>query len=286
MKHLSLSILSLGLAVALGLPALADTLKKPELDQLAAAQQAKSSPSFRAFLAQAAKADPKLKAERRGLREEDAAGRRRPGQHRAPARPLQPPAQPEGRDREHRDHGGDADGAHRPRAAAREQGHRRVRPAGREDGARLRPAVPQRRQPHLRGQAAGPRQGGVRHPHARRRGARGALRMGAGRRHAARPLQGHARGRLPLRPRHHRRQGIDRGRALRDEGGEGERPAAGPHHPPDDRDHRRNRRRRDEVLPREDAAARIQHRARQQVPGGGGGEGIGRAQGPVPGGSL
>ena len=62
MKHLSLSILSLGLAVAVGLPALADTLKKPELDQLAAAQQAKSSPSFRAFLAQAAKAHPKLKA--------------------------------------------------------------------------------------------------------------------------------------------------------------------------------------------------------------------------------
>ncbi len=62
MKHLSLSILSLGLAVALSLPALADTLKKPELDQLAAAQQAKSSPSFRAFLAQAAKGHPKLKA--------------------------------------------------------------------------------------------------------------------------------------------------------------------------------------------------------------------------------
>ncbi|CAN7379560.1 dipeptidase [Variovorax sp. LjRoot84] len=62
MKHLSLSILSLGLALALGLPAQADTLKKPELDQLAAAQQAKSSPSFRAFLAQAAKTQPKLKA--------------------------------------------------------------------------------------------------------------------------------------------------------------------------------------------------------------------------------
>ena len=60
MKHPSLSILSLGLALALGLPAQADTLKKPELDQLAAAQQAKSSPSFRAFLAQAAKTQPKL----------------------------------------------------------------------------------------------------------------------------------------------------------------------------------------------------------------------------------
>ena len=40
----------------------ADTLKKPELDQLAAAQQARPAPSFRAFLAQAAKADPQLKA--------------------------------------------------------------------------------------------------------------------------------------------------------------------------------------------------------------------------------
>jgi ABC-type proline/glycine betaine transport system permease subunit len=31
-KHLSLSTLSLGLALALGLPAVADTLKKPEFD--------------------------------------------------------------------------------------------------------------------------------------------------------------------------------------------------------------------------------------------------------------
>ncbi|MBT2326612.1 dipeptidase [Variovorax paradoxus] len=60
MKHSSLSILSLGLALALGLPAWADTLKKPDLDRLAAAPQAKAAPGFRAFLAQAAKADPRL----------------------------------------------------------------------------------------------------------------------------------------------------------------------------------------------------------------------------------
>jgi len=61
-KHLSLTTLSLGLALALGLPAFADTLKKPELDQLVAAQQGKASLTFRAFLAQAVKANPKLKA--------------------------------------------------------------------------------------------------------------------------------------------------------------------------------------------------------------------------------
>ena len=60
-SSLSLSVLSLGLALALGLPASAETLKKPELDRLAAAQQARPAPSFRAFLAQAAKADPRLK---------------------------------------------------------------------------------------------------------------------------------------------------------------------------------------------------------------------------------
>jgi predicted dipeptidase len=60
-SSLSLSVLSLGLALALSLPASAETLKKPELDRLAAAQQARPAPSFRAFLAQAAKADPRLK---------------------------------------------------------------------------------------------------------------------------------------------------------------------------------------------------------------------------------
>jgi len=60
-SYFSPSVLSLGLALALGLPAWADTLKKPELDRLAAAQQAKPASSFRAFLAQAAKADPRLK---------------------------------------------------------------------------------------------------------------------------------------------------------------------------------------------------------------------------------
>jgi predicted dipeptidase len=62
MKRFSLSILSLGLALALAQTALAETLKKPEIDKLVAAQQAKASPSFRAFLAEAAKANPKLEA--------------------------------------------------------------------------------------------------------------------------------------------------------------------------------------------------------------------------------
>lgn len=62
MKRLSLATLSVGLALALGLPALADTLKKPELDQLVAAQPARVPPTFRAFLAEAAKANPRLKA--------------------------------------------------------------------------------------------------------------------------------------------------------------------------------------------------------------------------------
>ena len=60
-SSLSLSVLSLGLALAVGLPVAAETLKKPELDRLAAAQQARPATSFRAFLAQAAKADPRLK---------------------------------------------------------------------------------------------------------------------------------------------------------------------------------------------------------------------------------
>ncbi len=62
MKRFSLSILSLGLALALAQTALAETLKKPDIDKLVAAQQAKASPSFRAFLAEAAKANPKLEA--------------------------------------------------------------------------------------------------------------------------------------------------------------------------------------------------------------------------------
>jgi predicted dipeptidase len=61
-RRLLFATLSLGLALVLGPPAFADTLKKPELDQLVAAQQAEASPTFRAFLAQAAKAHPKLEA--------------------------------------------------------------------------------------------------------------------------------------------------------------------------------------------------------------------------------
>ena len=60
----SLSAFSLALtALGLGAPALADTLKKPQLDQLAAAWQAgQTAPDFNAFLAQAAKANPALQA--------------------------------------------------------------------------------------------------------------------------------------------------------------------------------------------------------------------------------
>lgn len=61
MNRSTLSAISMGLALALAAPVLADTLKKPQLDRLAAAQQAAPSASFRAFLAQAAKADPKLR---------------------------------------------------------------------------------------------------------------------------------------------------------------------------------------------------------------------------------
>jgi predicted dipeptidase len=62
MNRSTLSAVSAALALALAQPGLADTLKKPELDKLAAAQQAAPSASFRAFLAQAAKTSPALKA--------------------------------------------------------------------------------------------------------------------------------------------------------------------------------------------------------------------------------
>jgi predicted dipeptidase len=59
----SLPALTLGLmAVGLTAPAFAETLKKPALDQLAAAWQGgKTASSFNAFLAQAEKANPELK---------------------------------------------------------------------------------------------------------------------------------------------------------------------------------------------------------------------------------
>lgn len=61
MNRSTLCAISMGLALALAAPVLADTLKKPQLERLAATQQAAPSASFRAFLAQAAKADPKLR---------------------------------------------------------------------------------------------------------------------------------------------------------------------------------------------------------------------------------
>jgi predicted dipeptidase len=63
MQHFrfSLSALSLGIALGLGAPAFAETLKKPALDQLAAAWQSGKAPvDFNAFLTQAAKANPAL----------------------------------------------------------------------------------------------------------------------------------------------------------------------------------------------------------------------------------
>ncbi|MGJ7525020.1 dipeptidase [Variovorax sp. GB1P17] len=58
-SRFSLSALSLGVALGLGAPAFAETLKKPALDQLAAAWQGAKAPvDFNAFLAQAAKANP------------------------------------------------------------------------------------------------------------------------------------------------------------------------------------------------------------------------------------
>ena len=62
MKRFFLSTLALGLTFAFAQTALAETLKKPDLDKLVAAQQTKASPNFRAFLADAAKVEPKLKA--------------------------------------------------------------------------------------------------------------------------------------------------------------------------------------------------------------------------------
>ncbi|MDM0040145.1 dipeptidase [Variovorax sp. J22G21] len=63
MNPTPLAILSLAIALALSTqPALADTLKKPALDKLAAAQQAQPARDFNAFLDAAAKANPTLKA--------------------------------------------------------------------------------------------------------------------------------------------------------------------------------------------------------------------------------
>ena len=61
-SRFSLSALSLGLALALGSLAHAETIRKPQLDQLAAAWQAGKPPAdFSAFLAQAEKTNPELK---------------------------------------------------------------------------------------------------------------------------------------------------------------------------------------------------------------------------------
>jgi predicted dipeptidase len=59
MNRTTLSVLAAGIALAL--PVSAATLKKPELDKLATAQEAAPATSFRAFLAQAAKTYPELK---------------------------------------------------------------------------------------------------------------------------------------------------------------------------------------------------------------------------------
>lgn len=50
------------LTLAVGQPAVADTLKKPGLDALAAAAQASPPADFDAFLSAAAKADPRWQA--------------------------------------------------------------------------------------------------------------------------------------------------------------------------------------------------------------------------------
>jgi predicted dipeptidase len=61
MKRLTLSASCAGLVVALTQLALADTLKKPEVDKLIAAQDAAPSDSFREFIQQADRAAPMLK---------------------------------------------------------------------------------------------------------------------------------------------------------------------------------------------------------------------------------
>jgi predicted dipeptidase len=61
-SRFSLSALSLGIALGLGAPAFAETLKKPALDQLAAAWQGGKAPAdFNAFLAHAAEANPAVR---------------------------------------------------------------------------------------------------------------------------------------------------------------------------------------------------------------------------------
>lgn len=62
MKGFSPLNLTLGLVLALTQTAFAETIKKPGIDKLVAAQQAKPAPDFRTFLAEAAKANPKLAA--------------------------------------------------------------------------------------------------------------------------------------------------------------------------------------------------------------------------------
>jgi len=61
MNRLTFSILAMSLMLASASTVLAETLKKPALERLAATQQAAPSSSFKAFLAQVGRADPKLK---------------------------------------------------------------------------------------------------------------------------------------------------------------------------------------------------------------------------------
>nr|WP_315234937.1 dipeptidase [uncultured Albidiferax sp.] len=63
MQRFSLAVLCAGMALAWMPAAQAETLQKPALDRLAAAQQAQPAPDFNAFLAAAAQANPWLQAD-------------------------------------------------------------------------------------------------------------------------------------------------------------------------------------------------------------------------------
>ena len=60
MPSLNFAALPLALALACGWPVAAETLKKPDLDKLVAANQARPAKDFAAFVAAAAEADPRL----------------------------------------------------------------------------------------------------------------------------------------------------------------------------------------------------------------------------------
>ena len=138
MNRFSRFAIPFSFALALTQPALTETLKKPDLDRLVADQRVATAPEFRAFLVESARANPKVAPSvaayqsKAALAGDDLVNigrllglynrlRNQKAVH-----------------RDHRADGGDSHGARRQDPAAREQGHHRVRHAGRSDGQGLR----------------------------------------------------------------------------------------------------------------------------------------------------